>query len=61
MRTLSKENQEHLKKNEVYQFIINHPKPDFTELDKECDDFENWLLMIYELPRQSVLTKNMQS
>lgn len=43
MRYLSKEYQEHLKNNEVYQFIVNHPKPDFKELDKECSDFEKWI------------------
>lgn len=43
MRVLSKEYQEHLKKNETYQFIMNHPKPDFKELDKECSDFEKWI------------------
>ena len=43
MRVLSKEYQEHLKKNEIYQFIVNHPKPDFKELEKECSAFENWI------------------
>lgn len=43
MRVLSKEYQEHLKKNEIYQFIVNHPKPDFKELEKESAAFENWI------------------
>lgn len=41
MRVLMKEYQEHLKKNEAYQFIINHPRPDFTELEKLEDTYEN--------------------
>lgn len=34
MWVLTKEYQEHLKKNEAYQFIINHSCPDFKELEK---------------------------
>lgn len=48
MRYLSKEYQEHLKNNEVYQFIVNQPKPDFTELDKLKDPYEDDLLEKYE-------------
>lgn len=48
MRVLSKEYQEHLKKNEVYQFIMNHPKPDFKELDKLEDSYEDDMLDKYE-------------
>lgn len=48
MRVLSKEYQEHLKKNEAYQFIMNHPKPDFKELDKLEDSYEDDMLDKYE-------------
>ena len=48
MRVLSKEYQEHLKKNEIYQFIVNHPKPDFKELEKIEDTYEDDLLKKYE-------------
>lgn len=48
MRVLSKEYQEHLKKNEAYQFIVNHPKPDFKELDKLEDSYEDDMLDKYE-------------
>ena len=48
MRYLSKEYQEHLKNNEVYQFIVNQPKPDFKELDKECSDFEVWISSVHK-------------
>lgn len=44
MRTPSKEFLEKLEQNEAYQFIVNHPKPDFTELDKECEKFEKKML-----------------
>lgn len=48
MRVLSKEYQEHLKKNEIYQFIVNHPKPDFKELEKIEDTYEDDMLRKYE-------------
>lgn len=48
MRMLSKEYQEHLKNNEIYQFIMNHPKPDFKELDKLEDSYEDEMLDKYE-------------
>lgn len=48
MRVFSKEYQEHLKKNEAYQFIMNHPKPDFKELDKLEDSYEDDMLDKYE-------------
>lgn len=48
MRVLSKEYKEHLKKNEAYQFIMNHPKPDFKELDKLEDSYEDDMLDKYE-------------
>lgn len=54
MRVLSKEYQEHLKKNEAYQFIMNHPKPDFKELDKECSDFEKWISAEHNKERKSL-------
>lgn len=54
MRVLSKEYQEHLKNNEIYQFIINHPRPDFAELDKECDDFEVWISSEHKKEREQL-------
>ena len=29
--------------NSVYNFILHTPKPDFTELDKECEEFKAWI------------------
>lgn len=41
MRVLSKEYQEHLKNNEIYQFIMNQPRPNFSELEKLEDNYED--------------------
>lgn len=54
MRVLSKEYQEHLKNNEIYQFIVNHPKPDFTELDKECEKAEKWISKVHAEERRQI-------
>ncbi len=54
MRVLSKEYQEHLKTNETYQFIMNHPRSDFKELDKECDDFEVWISNVHKKERSKL-------
>ena len=43
MRVISKDYQKQLEKNEVFQFIVNHPKPDFATLEKESLEFENWI------------------
>ena len=43
MRILTDEYLEELKKNRVYQMIINTPRPDFTQLKKESDEFEAWI------------------
>ena len=58
MRYLSKEYQEHLKNNEVYQFIVNHPKPDFKELDKLKDPYEDDLLKKYEESKEKEVLVN---
>lgn len=54
MRVISEEYQKHLEQNEAYQFIINHPKPDFTELEKECDDFEEWISNEHKKEREQL-------
>lgn len=48
MRVITKEYKEQLKNNETYQFIMNHPKPDFTELDKLEDSYEDEIFEEYE-------------
>lgn len=55
MRVLSKEYQEHLKHNEIYQFIMNQPRPDFKELDAECRKVENSMHKAQEEDRKKML------
>ena len=44
MRTPSKEYLKLLEKNELYQLFVRHQKPDFSELDKICQEFERDIL-----------------
>lgn len=34
--------EERNKPDSIYSIILNN-KPDFTELDKECEEFEKWI------------------
>ena len=43
MRFLTAEYQKQLEQNEIFQFIVNHPKPDFSALEKESSEFEKWI------------------
>jgi hypothetical protein len=42
---------EELKNDEVYNFIVNTPKPDYTQLDKDCAEFEAWITKEHEKDR----------
>lgn len=45
MRTVTSEYLEKLKNgNSAYAVIINTPRPDFTELHKQNQKFEKWIL-----------------
>lgn len=55
MRTPSKEFLEKLNQSEAYQFIVNHPKPDFTELDKDNEKFEKEMLEAQSEDRKKML------
>ena len=55
MRILTDEYLEELKKNWVYQMIINTPRPDFTQLKKESDEFEAWIAQEHKKERESRL------
>ena len=55
MRIITNEYQEELKKNWVYQMIINTPKPDFTQLKKESDEFEAWIAQEHKKEREARL------
>ena len=51
MRVLTPEYLESLKNDEIYNFIINTPKPDFTQLNKDCAEFEAWITKEHEKDR----------
>jgi len=55
MRILTDEYLEELKKNRVYQMIINTPRPDFTQLKKESDEFEAWIAQEHKKEREARL------
>jgi len=55
MRIITDEYLEELKKNWVYQMIINTPKPDFTQLKKESDEFEAWIAQEHKKERAARL------
>ena len=55
MRILTDEYLEELKKNRVYQMIINTPRPDFTQLKKESDEFEAWIAQEHKKEREERL------
>ncbi len=52
MRVITKEYQEMLDKSEAWNFIKNTPRPDFTELDKDCAEFEAWITKEHEKDRE---------
>ena len=55
MRIITDEYREDLLKNKVYQMIINTPKPDFTQLDKEVAEFEEWIAHEHKKEREARL------
>ena len=54
MRIITDEYRAELLKNKVYQMIINTPKPDFTQLKKEADEFEAWIAEVHKRERACV-------
>ena len=55
MRIITDEYLEELKKNKVYQIIVNTPRPDFTQLKKESDEFEAWIAQEHKKEREARL------
>lgn len=51
MRIITEKYREELLKNKVYQMIINTPKPDFTQLKKESEEFEAWIAEVHKKER----------
>ena len=54
MRTPSKEFMKCLENSAAYQYILHTKKPDFSELDKICEDFEKDILEAQEIDRQKI-------
>ena len=52
MRVITKEYQEMLDASEAWNFIKNTPKPDYTQLDKDCAEFEAWITKEHEKDRE---------
>lgn len=55
MRIITDEYREMLNKSEIYQYFMNLPKPDFTELDKECSEFKAWITEEHKKDREIML------
>ena len=51
MRIITDEYKAELLKNRVYQIIVNTPRPDFTQLKKESDEFEAWIAQEHKKER----------
>ena len=56
MRIITDEYKAALLKNKVYQMIVNTPKPDFTQLKKESDEFEAWIAEVHKKEREARLS-----
>ena len=55
MRIITDEYKAELLKNKVYQIIVNTPRPDFTQLKKESDEFEAWIAQEHKKEREARL------
>ena len=55
MRIITDEYETELLKNRVYQIIVNTPRPDFTQLMKESDEFEAWIAQEHKKEREARL------
>jgi len=57
MRIITDEYRKELMKNKVYQMIVNTPKPDFTQLDRECAEFEEWIAEVHNRERAAMASQ----
>ena len=55
MRIITDKYKAELLKNKVYQIIVNTPRPDFTQLKKESDEFEAWIAKEHKKEREARL------
>ncbi len=51
MRLITKEYQEMLNQSEAWKIIKNTPRPDFTELNRLSNEFEQWIKKEHEKDR----------
>ena len=54
MRIITKEHESAMRRNRVYCMIVNTPRPDFTELQKNSDEFERWISKIHRKERARI-------
>ena len=55
MRCITKEMLEAREKaDSAYNYILRTPKPDFTELDKECEELKAWITEEHKKDRQII-------
>ena len=52
MRLLTEEYKKQLEQDDIYNFILSTPKPDFTQLHKESKEFEQWISQEHEKERE---------
>lgn len=57
MRLLTEEYKKQLSKDDVYNFILNTPKPDFTQLHRESKEYEKWISEEHEKDRRILRNK----
>ena len=61
MRIITKEHEEAMRKNRVYCMIVNTPRPDFTELQKDSDEFERWISKIHRKERARIARSRLRA
>jgi len=54
MRIITDEHEAAMRKNRVYCMIVNTPRPDFTELQKDSDEFERWIAGVHRRERARI-------
>ena len=60
MRIITKEHEAAMRKNRVYRMIIDTPRPDFTELKKDSDEFERWISNVHRKERARIASRRMR-
>lgn len=61
MRIITKEHEVAMRRNRVYCMIVNTPRPDFTELQKDSDAFERWISKVHRKERARIARSRMRT